>query len=95
MCAIIAGVILSPQRPQNREFSGSGAVHRGHGYVAEGSLAFTGLKVPPPQRPQNLTPSAKRELQLMHATIPGITLDAPPELPALLPCDDSGWLGVP
>jgi len=43
--------------------------------------------LPLPHRPQNLTPSAKREPQLEHATMPGITLEgiAPP-----LPCDDEG-----
>jgi len=73
--------MLSPHRPQNRELFGRAVEHRGHGYVDEDSPAVIIVKAPPPQRPQNRTPSAKREPQVTHATIPGITLDGAPLLP--------------
>ena len=92
VCGNIAGVMLKPHLPQKREFWGSDEEHRGHGYVAgAASPALTSMNVPPPQRPQNLTPSANREPQFEHATMPGIRLDTG-ELPALLPCDGEGWL---
>jgi hypothetical protein len=45
-----------------------------------------------PHRPQNFTPSANFDLQLEHATMPGIMLDPVPLLP--VPCDGDGWLPV-
>ena len=82
---------MSPQRPQNLEFSGSGDEHRGHGNVLDGaSPALTSMKERLPQRPQNFTPSANFDLQLEHATMPGIMLDPVPLLP--VPCDGDGWL---
>ena len=86
-----AGVMFKPQRPQNRELIGSDVLQRGHGYVEGASPGLTSVNVPPPQRPQNRTPSAKREPQLVHATIPGIRLE-PAALPAPLACDGDGWL---
>jgi len=82
---VTPGAIFSPHRPQKREFSGSKFEHRGHGKEFGDSPALTRLKERLPQRPQNLTPSAKRELQLEHATIPGIRLECTSLLP--LPCD--------
>jgi hypothetical protein len=67
--------MLSPQRPQKREFSGSGLEHRGHGYVFAVPPGLIIVNDPLPQRPQNLTPSAKREPQFEQATMPGITLE--------------------
>ena len=86
--------MFRPQRPQKREFSGRDAEHRGHGYVPSVCARVTRVNDPLPQRPQNLTPSANREPQLAHATIPGMTLEAGEPMP-LLPCDDDGWLGEP
>ena len=79
--------MFKPHRPQKRELIGSEVLHRGQGYVDGASPGLTSLNDPLPHRPQNLTPSAKREPQLEHATMPGITLEgiAPP-----LPCDDEG-----
>jgi hypothetical protein len=68
-------VIFKPQRPQNLEFSGSGAEHRGQGYVFAAPPGVIIWKDPLPQRPQNLTPSAKREPQFEHPTMPGMTLE--------------------
>jgi hypothetical protein len=45
-----------------------------------------------PHRPQNFTPSANFDLQLEHATMPGIMLDPVPLLP--VPCEGDGWLPV-
>jgi hypothetical protein len=81
--------MLRPQRPQKREFCGNGAAQRGHGYVAGASPALTSENEPPPQRPQNRTPSANREPQLVHATIPGMTLDGGDPL-LLDPSDGDG-----
>ncbi len=88
------GAVFKPHRPQKRAPSCSLAAHLGHGNVPPASPGLTIINEPLPQRPQNLTPSANRELQLEHATMPGITLDcgAPAEL---VPCDDEGWLAVP
>jgi hypothetical protein len=85
---------LRPQRPQKREFSGSCAAHRGHGYVEAEPPGVIIVNDPLPHRPQNRTPSAKREPQFEHPTMPGITLDSG-ELLELLPCDDVGWLPGP
>ena len=85
--------MLRPQRPQNLEFCGGGAEQRGHGKPFCISPGLTNTNERPPHRPQNFTPSAKRELQVEHATIPGITLECIP--PLLLPCDGEGWLAVP
>jgi hypothetical protein len=52
------------------------------------------MNEPLPHRPQNLTPSAKREWQLAHATIPGIMLDCG-DPPVLVPCEEVGWLDPP
>jgi hypothetical protein len=84
----VANGMLKPQRPQNFEFCGRGVEHRGQGNSAELSAGLTTTKDLFPQRPQNLTPSAKRELQVEQATIPGITLEWIP--PLLLPCDGEG-----
>ena len=86
-----AGVMFKPHRPQKRELIGSEVLHRGQGYVDGASPGLTRVNVPPPQRPQNRTPSAKREPQLVHATIPGIRLE-PAALPAPLACEGDGWL---
>lgn len=67
--------MLSPQRPQNLEFPITGAEQRGHGYEGNPSAGLTSLNCVPPQRPQNLIPSAKRLPQLAHATMPGIRLE--------------------
>ena len=67
--------MLKPQRPQNFEFCGRGVEHRGQGNEPALSPGLTTTKERLPQRPQNFTPSAKRELQLEQATIPGITLE--------------------
>jgi len=67
--------MFNPHRPQNLDPSGSGAEHRGQGNVAAASPALTSTNERPPQRPQNFTPSANRELQPAHATIPGIRLE--------------------
>ena len=69
------GPMFNPHRPQNLEFSGKGDEHRGHGNVLAVSAGLTRVKERPPHRPQNFTPSAKRELQVMHATMPGIRLE--------------------
>lgn len=69
------GPMLNPQRPQNRECSGKRFAQRGHGKEFGDSPALTSTNERFPQRPQNFTPSAKRELQFEHATIPGITLE--------------------
>ena len=82
-------MIFSPQRPQNLEFSGNDAEHLGQGYVEPETPGLTNENEPPPHRPQNLTPSAKRDPQLTQATMPGITLDGGYP-PALLPCDEDG-----
>src|SRR6476620_2207612 len=51
--------MLSPQRPQNLEFAGRVEEHRGQGKVVPPSPGLTRTNEFPPQRPQNLTPSAK------------------------------------
>jgi hypothetical protein len=38
-----------------------------------------------PQRPQNLSPAAKREPHLVQATMPGVLAGCPPTLPRLPP----------
>lgn len=86
------GSILSPQRPQNREFCGSELEHRGQGNEFGVSPGLTITNERFPHRPQNFTPSANREPQFEHATIPGIKLELAP--PLLLPCDGDGWLPV-
>ena len=73
--------MFNPHRPQNLEFSGKGDEHRGQGNVLAVSAGVTRVNERPPHRPQNFTPSAKRELQVMHATIPGIRLEWTPLLP--------------
>ena len=73
--AVEPEVMLKPQRPQKRENSGSIFEHRGHGNEPGDSPGLTMMKERLPQRPQNLTPSAKRELQFEQATMPGITLE--------------------
>jgi hypothetical protein len=55
------GTMLSPHRPQNLEFSGSGDEHLGHGNIFDESPAVTTVNDRLPHRPQNFTPSAKRE----------------------------------
>src|SRR5215813_1204907 len=85
------GVMLSPHRPQNLEFCGNGDEHRGHGKFAAASPALTIVKLRPPHRPQNFTPSANREPQLSQTTIPGSMLES---LLLGLPCDGDGWLAV-
>jgi hypothetical protein len=70
-----AAGMLKPQRPQNLEFCGSGVEHRGHGKLFCISPGLTRTNDRPPHLPQNFTPSAKRELQVAHATIPGIMLE--------------------
>src|SRR5215211_7828362 len=84
------GPILKPHRPQNLECCGSGLEQRGHGNESGDSPGLTRVNDRLPQRPQNFTPSANRELQLVHATIPGITLEWIPLL--LLPWDGDGLL---
>jgi len=69
------GTMLRPQRPQNREFSGRGEEHLGHGNVFDESPAVTTANERLPHRPQNFTPSAKREWQFVQATMPGMTLE--------------------
>ena len=87
-CAV--GPMLSPHRPQNLECCGSWFEQRGHGNEPGDSPGLTTTNERPPQRPQNLTPSANRELQFVQATMPGIRLEwAPLEL---LPCDGDGLL---
>ena len=87
--------MLWPHLPQKREPAARLFAHRGHGNDASGiSAALTITNLPPPQRPQNPTPSANLVPQLPHATIHGITLDGG-EPPVLAPCDDEGWLDVP
>lgn len=80
---------LSPHLPQKRASELKVVPHRGHGRVGD-AVCSIGRNVPPPQRPQNLTPSAKRDPQFEHATIPGITLDCPRDEapPALEPACD-------
>src|SRR5689334_25377042 len=90
MLGDVVGVILSPQRPQNREFCGSGEEHRGHGKLAAVSPGVTSTKLRPPQRPQKRTPSAKRDPHDSQATIPGKMLESL----ALVPCEGDGWLVV-
>ena len=68
-------VMLKPQRPQKRENSGSMFEHRGHGNEPGDSPGLIMINDRFPQRPQNFTPSAKRELQFEQATMPGITLE--------------------
>lgn len=81
--------MLSPQRPQNLEFIGKGDEQRGHGNVFAGwSPALTSVNDRFPQRPQNLTPSAKRDPHWVHATMPGIKLDPAPLL--AVPSDGDG-----
>jgi len=87
----VVGVMLRPQRPQKREFWGSGVEHRGHGKFEAASPGLTSVKLLPPQRPQNLTPSAKRAPHCSQATIPGKMLESL----ALESCDGDGWLLVP
>ena len=82
----VVGVMLSPQRPQKREFWGSGVEHRGHGKFEAVSPGLTRVKLRPPHRPQNLTPSAKRAPHCSQATIPGKMLESL----ALEPCDGDG-----
>ena len=82
------GVIFNPHRPQKRDRSGNSAEHLGQGDVLAESDSVIRTNERPPHRPQNLTPSANREWQLVHATIPGITLDCILLLP--LPCDGVG-----
>ena len=76
MLGDVVGVILRPQRPQNREFWGSGEEQRGHGKFAAVSPGLTSTKLRPPQRPQNRTPSANREPQDSQATMPGRMLES-------------------
>lgn len=92
MFSSIDGVIFRPHRPQNREFAGSGEEHRGHGKESGDSPWLTKTKLRFPHRPQNFTPSANRDLQLLHATMPGIMLEPVPLLP--VPWDGDGWLPV-
>ena len=87
------GAIFSPQRPQNLEFSGRGTEHLGHGNDRPVSPGLTTANERPPHRPQNFTPSANRELQVVQATIPGIRLECTPLLllpPLAAPCDGVG-----
>jgi hypothetical protein len=86
--------MFKPQRPQNLEFSGRGEEHRGQGNVFPVSPGLISTNERPPQRPQNFTPSAKRELHPVHATIPGMRLEGAPLL-LLLPCEGDGWLPGP
>ena len=67
--------MLSPHLPQNLEFSGSGAAHRGHGNMFADSPALTSANDRPPHRPQNFTPSANLDWQVVQATMPGIRLE--------------------
>ncbi len=67
-------VIFIPQRPQNFENGGSGAEHLGQGKLEWVSPSLIMLKERLPHFPQNFTPWAKRALQFVQATIPGITL---------------------
>ena len=81
--------MFRPQRPQNRAFWANGFAQRGQGYVATAvSPRLTITNLPPPHLPQNLTPSANREPQFPHATIPGIMLDWGELL--LTPCEEEG-----
>jgi hypothetical protein len=74
--AAVAGAgRFSPQRPQKREFGGKAAEHRGQGNDPGSSPGLTRINDRFPQRPQNLAPSANREPHLVHATMPGITLE--------------------
>lgn len=86
-CAVL-GAMFNPHRPQNLEFSGRGDAQRGQGNVLAVSAGVTSVNERPPQRPQNFTPSAKRELHVVHATMPGIKLEWIPLL--LLPCEGVG-----
>ena len=67
--------MLKPHRPQNFEFCGRGEEHLGQGNEFCTSPGLIKTKERPPHLPQNLTPSAKRELQVEHATMPGIMLE--------------------
>ena len=86
----IAGVIFSPHLPQNREFAGSEVEQRGHGKFPGCSPELTNTNDRLPQRPQNLTPSANREVHWAHATIPGMMLEPIPLL-ACLPRARAGF----
>ena len=88
--AVVPVPMLNPQRPQKRENSGSVFEHRGHGNEPGDSPGLTITKERFPHRPQNFTPSAKRELQFEQATTPGMRLECTP--PLLLPCEGEGWL---
>jgi len=78
-------LMLSPHRPQNREFSASWFEHCGHGNELADSPGPTRVNERLPHRPQNFTPSANRELQFEQATISGIKLEGEP-----LPRDEDG-----
>jgi len=67
--------IFNPHLPQNFEFSGNNVEHRGQGNVPVDSAGLTRINERPPHLPQNLIPSAKRALHVLHATIPGIMLE--------------------
>ena len=86
-------VIFKPHLPQNFDFWGSVAEHLGHGKSPRLSPSLMIVKERLPHFPQNLTPSAKRALQFVQATMPGIKLDcaAPPLLLPPVP-DGDGWL---
>jgi len=84
-------VIFKPQRPQNFENGGSVAEQRGQGKLGEVSPSVITLKARLPHLPQNFTPWAKRALQFVQTTMPGITLDCG-EPPLLSAPDGDGWL---
>ena len=83
-----------PHFPQNFEFSGRGVRHRGHGAMPGCSAGTISENAAPPQRPQNLTPSAYRAPHAVHPTIPGKRLDCG-DPPVLEPCEGDGWLPSP
>ena len=87
--------IFNPQRPQNFEKGGNVVEQRGHGkLVVCVSPSLMILKERLPHLPQNFTPCAKRALQLVQATMPGITLDCGEPLLLLPPpvSEVDGWL---
>ncbi len=79
--------MFKPHFPQNFEEAGSVAEHCGQENSCLFSPSLITAKERFPQRPQNFTPSAKRALQFVQRTIPGIKLDF-----AVPVCEDEGWL---
>src|SRR6266550_7681208 len=87
-----------PHLPQNLMAEGYSCLQRGQvivaGEAAEAALpvermisssSLTNIKIVPPQRPQNLIPSANRDPQLAQATTRGVYAVPPALLPRLPP----------